>query len=72
MKGARIMLVATKSKTPNLRLASVAASVVLGSALAFLLGAQAGARLDHKTRSVTISAQTVAHTPVAADVIAHK
>lgn len=66
------MLAATKS-TLNLRLASIAASVILGSALAFLLGAQAGARLDHKTRSVTISAQTVAHGP-AADVqsVAHK
>jgi hypothetical protein len=41
-----------------LRSVSIGASILLGSALAFLLGARAGANLDHRTRTVTI-----AHTP---------
>lgn len=55
------------SKTVNFRLASIAVAVLFGSALAFLLGARAGASLDHKTRSVT-----VAHTPVPGVAVANK
>ena len=61
------MVAVEKAKTVNLRLASIAMAVVLGSALAFLLGARAGASLDHKTRTVT-----VAHTPVPGVAVANK
>ncbi len=61
------MVAIEKTKTVNLRLASIAMAVVLGSALAFLLGARAGASLDHKTRTVT-----VAHTPVPPVAVANK
>lgn len=41
--------------------------VVFGSALAFLLGAHAGARLDHGTRAVT-----VAHPPSLPQAVARR
>lgn len=44
---------AKKANNKNLRFASIGAALVLGSALAFVVGARVGANLDHRSHSVT-------------------
>jgi hypothetical protein len=51
----------------TVRFAAIAATLVLGSALAFFLGARAGASLSHQTRAVTVG-----HAPVPAVQVANK
>jgi hypothetical protein len=63
-------MTASKNKAV-IRSISIGGCIVLGSALAFLLGVRVGGNLDHRTRSVTI-AHTPQSSPVAPAHIATK
>lgn len=45
----------SKNNAVVLRSLSIGASLLVGSVLAFFLGARVGGNLDHRTRSVTIA-----------------
>jgi len=59
--------IAEKAEKKTVRFVAIAATLVLGSVLAFFLGARAGAGLSHQTRSVTVG-----NAPVPAVQVANK